>query len=347
MLQSHQNNNLPMSQPTPPPHQVPKAILYWNPSSVWSTVPRLALLEKGYNESDVILKEVDISKGDNFSPSYLRINQHGTIPTLVVPVLETTSDDMETRYRSFKDTMSILTFLDSSRTSASNSHASPSSQARPAPTLSPATMEGKTLSDALTLSVHLSSADPNFLLLSARTSHELVLKEAGFPGRWIKMRQEALLRFTDLLEEGSQGRIFLQKKLDANSILFDIYYSPSGPETEARRKVFFAASQKAWSVGVVEVLKTLEEEMVGVYALGDQVSLADLHLIAWLARVVFLSQGGPTSAGLDALERQIAGHGAGGPTDQASLKVGPKVKAFWNSWIGRDSFKSVYVNGLH
>lgn len=37
------------------------------------------------------------------------------------------------------------------------------------------------------------------------------------------------------------------------------------------RKVFFAASQKAWSVGVVEVLKTLEEDMVGVYALGDQV----------------------------------------------------------------------------
>lgn len=50
-----------------------------------------------------------------------------------------------------------------------------------------------------------------FLLLAARTSHELVMKESGFPGRWIKMRQEALIKFTEMLEEGSQGRTFLQK----------------------------------------------------------------------------------------------------------------------------------------
>lgn len=60
-------------------------------------------------------------------------------------------------------------------------------------------------------------------------------------------------------------------ELDANTILYDIYYSPSGPETDSRRKVFFAASVKAWSVGVVEVLQQLEETMVGTFALGDQV----------------------------------------------------------------------------
>ena len=64
---------------------------------------------------------------------------------------------------------------------------------------------------------------------------------------------------------------FRVAELDANTILYDIYYSASGPETDSRRKVFFAASVKAWSVGVVEVLQQLEETMVGTFALGDQV----------------------------------------------------------------------------
>lgn len=55
------------------------------------------------------------------------------------------------------------------------------------------------------------SADPNFLQLSARSNHELMMKESGFPGQWIRSRQEALLKFRDQLQEGSQGWIFLQK----------------------------------------------------------------------------------------------------------------------------------------
>jgi hypothetical protein len=90
---------------------------------------------------------------------------------------------------------SILSFLDSSRTSSrgNNSHSNPAADNynAPAPTLSPATIEGKHLADTITLSVHLSSADPNFLLLAARNGHELVMKENGFPGKWIKARQGA------------------------------------------------------------------------------------------------------------------------------------------------------------
>lgn len=55
-------------------------------------------------------------------------------------------------------------------------------------------------------------------------------------------------------------------------MLYDIYFSPhAGEETESRRKIFFSASRKAWEVGVVEVLQTLEDEIVGPYALGDHV----------------------------------------------------------------------------
>lgn len=61
--------------------EVPKAILYssvtgpspergashlmdsW-PTSVWSTVPRLCLYEKGYGEDEYIIKAVDLAKGE-------------------------------------------------------------------------------------------------------------------------------------------------------------------------------------------------------------------------------------------------------------------------------------------
>lgn len=61
------------------------------PTSVWSTVPRLCLLEKGYSDEEYSVKNVDISeflalsnfsylfppltivaKGENFAPSYLK-----------------------------------------------------------------------------------------------------------------------------------------------------------------------------------------------------------------------------------------------------------------------------------
>jgi hypothetical protein len=101
---------------------------------------------------------------------------------------------------------SILTFLDSSRTSAASERGS-----APAPILSPSTIEGKHLSDTLTLAVHLPSADPNFLLLCARTPHELVTKERGFAGEWVRLRQEALIRFREQSEEDSPTRRFLEK----------------------------------------------------------------------------------------------------------------------------------------
>jgi hypothetical protein len=39
------------------------------PDSVWSTVPRLCLEEKGYSKDEYVLKLVDISKSDLFVPS--------------------------------------------------------------------------------------------------------------------------------------------------------------------------------------------------------------------------------------------------------------------------------------
>jgi hypothetical protein len=88
-----------------------------------------------------------------------RINMNGTVPTLVVPMLETTGPESDSRYRSLRDTIvsgttltielgrlgvyadvlqTICDFLDSAR----GSHTQNTTSGRPAPALAPATIEG-------------------------------------------------------------------------------------------------------------------------------------------------------------------------------------------------------------
>ncbi|THH10457.1 hypothetical protein EW146_g8366 [Bondarzewia mesenterica] len=56
---------------------VPKAVLYYDPHHVWSSAVRLALEEKGYGDDEVDFKMVDLAKGQNFFPSFLRLNPKG------------------------------------------------------------------------------------------------------------------------------------------------------------------------------------------------------------------------------------------------------------------------------
>lgn len=66
--------------------------------------------------------------------------------------------------------------------------------------------------------------------------------------------------------------------------------------------------------------------------LTDLQSLADLHLISWITRLVTVALGEPTSAGIDELEKQFEGK-----------KIGPKIRAFWDAWLERESFQKVLL----
>jgi glutathione S-transferase len=83
--------------------------------------------------------------------------------------------------------------------------------------------------------------------------------------------------------------------------------------------------------------------MVGPYMLGDQLSLADLHVGVWLARIVHLAAGekGADSTNWPDLLPKLSG-----PIGE-DFKVGPKVTSFWTEIIARDAFKKVYADGLH
>jgi glutathione S-transferase len=96
-------------------------------------------------------------------------------------------------------------------------------------------------------------------------------------------------------------------------------------------------------VALPKALAAIESSMVGPYMLGDQLSLADLHVGVWLTRLVHLAAG---EAGKDPKLWPELLATLAGPVG-ADFKAGPKLTAFWAEIIARDGFKKVYAAGLH
>ena len=91
---------------------------------------------------------------------------------------------------------------------------------------------------------------------------------------------------------------------------------------------------------------------------GDQFSIADLHLAAWLTRIVRLCGGSATDNG-STIAKKIEEHVAGGlklPRDfltDAGRREGTKAEkqtkigAFWDAVRERPSWQKVYAGGLY
>ena len=104
---------------------------------------------------------------------------------------------------------------------------------------------------------------------------------------------------------------------------------------------------------------------VCICILGDQISIVDLHLGPWLARIVTLCEGLPTDDGDTIISKIEASIGDGftlpkdfqtvaSPdlTTDPSLQITPgakrtKLAAFWDEITRRASWKKVYGEGLH
>ncbi|KAF7339894.1 GST N-terminal domain-containing protein [Mycena venus] len=56
--------------------------LYLFAGSVWAAAAELAVTELGYKEDDITFKSINLVEGENFMPSFLKINPAGTLPTL-------------------------------------------------------------------------------------------------------------------------------------------------------------------------------------------------------------------------------------------------------------------------
>jgi carbohydrate-binding DOMON domain-containing protein len=98
--------------------------------------------------------------------------------------------------------------------------------------------------------------------------------------------------------------------------------------------------------------------------LGDQISVADMHLAAWVARVGGLVGATPTDTGAVAIAKIEAKIGDGftlpkdftsSPDTQRTPTAGTeavttqtsKLAAFWDAFSQRPSWKKWYKDGLH
>ncbi|GAA6020849.1 hypothetical protein JCM10207_001680 [Rhodosporidiobolus poonsookiae] len=306
---------------------VPKAVLYYFTGSVWSAVALLTAEEKGFTDNELEKRIVNLVKGENFSPAYLRINPEGLCPTLVVPYAHTVEDGIPTKFKAIKGTVAVADFLDQS-TIRSSAHAAPS--------LSPATVQRSAEQKDVIELVHKEEVDPNVLMLSWRNDDERKQKLGGLAGGFLKGRQEALERYAkEVGDSDASLKAFYTKKIKENGGLL------AQLEGKQDSSDFQKAAQASW-VAVGKALATLESkfEGEGTFLLGEQISLADLHAGAWFARI--LAVAGATfltdvAGAVKALDANLA----------AGATVGPKVTKWAEELFGRPSFKSVYAEGLH
>jgi len=334
-------------------------VLYYSPHSVWSSSVLLALEEKGYADDEVDRKIVDLAKGENFSVSYLRLNLKGTVPTLVVPFRDSLAEDVESRFKAVTDPKAIVALLDQSRSPLSRTR---TTSTAPAPSLAPATIAFSAASSALLDILHDDEVSPDMLMfINARDGASLkALATNVVPV--VVGRQKALAECISDTEAGKiqvseKVKKFWRDKQSETEQLLGVLHDADKEEAaldaagKTRRAEFFAKAKAAWEVTLKDTLVRLNKEIIGPYALGDQLSIADLSLAAWIKEVVVLAGGAATddgSAAIGKLEAYIGGGFALVKDFQVvdarrkeSAAVS-KLAGFWEAMGERASWKKVY-----
>lgn len=125
--------------------------------------------------------------------------------------------------------------------------------------------------------------------------------------------------------------------MEQNGLLDKLY---KGQLNEQAKHGIFAKTAALWK-SIAMVLESLEAQLgnsAADYALGDALSLADIHLAVWIARVAFAAgatEYADVNATIDTLQSKL-----GRP-------VGPLTRKYFGNLTSRASFKQVYADGLH
>ncbi|KAJ7169858.1 hypothetical protein C8R46DRAFT_1090290 [Mycena filopes] len=320
-----------LSPPSPPSTKAPKAVLYYSPDSVWSSTVLLALEEKGYAEDEVDLKLVDLAKGENFSVSFLRLASKATVPLLVVPFKDSLSDDVESRYKALTDPKAIVSLLDQSRSPLSRTR---TTSTAPAPSLAPATVAFSAASSALLEIVHAEEVSPDALMLiNARDNASLkTLASKVLPQ--VTGRQTALKECIadEKVQVSEKVRKFWRDKEAEMAELLAVLGAADKEDgaldsaAKAKRAELFSKGTQAWDA-VKSALLKVNKEIIGPYALGDQLSLADLSVAVWLRSIVLLAGAAPGDDGSTAVGKLEKYLGIALPKDFQVVDVRRKESA--------------------
>jgi len=238
-----------------------KPVLYTFPLSVWSAAPQLALVEL---DVDVDFKVVDLSKGANFDPEFLKLNPNGTLPTLTHGG------------NSFTSTAAVIDYL--------------------------VTISSKKVAPAtsITTEVHEDKVDPNFALVASRNDEELAKVAGGFVPTFTSSRLAGLKKFAETPEaephkESHDKNIAKISGLDA--LL-------SGNAPDHAKQGFYAASTALWASIKVFTVEALPAAITqGPFISGETPGVDDYHVGAWIARIAFLLGAQKSDEGISALEK--------------------------------------------
>ncbi|KAJ7494853.1 hypothetical protein B0H11DRAFT_2003594 [Mycena galericulata] len=237
--------------------------LYVYDGSVWVAVAKLAIAELGYKSGDIAFKSVNLFQGENYNPSFLKLNPNGTLPTLEA--------DGEF-YTSTKDVIARL-IKDSTVKVA--------------------------VGTSIIETVHEERFDPNFAMLLSRNDEELTRK-TPLAGALFSGRQAALEKYSKGPDAGP-FKAFYETKLAENGAGLAVFTGKASAEHKAgffaKSQAHFASIKS----GVLEVLPGFlpESGFIGGAAPGED----DFHVGGWLARIARAAGGKSVDDALAAFER--------------------------------------------
>ncbi|KAI1391062.1 uncharacterized protein F4822DRAFT_426916 [Hypoxylon trugodes] len=278
-----------------------KFILYSFVGSQWANVAHLGLAEKGFKSDDYEVKEVDLVKAENFNHEYLKINPNGTIPSLTSPSLE----------RPLIESTDILRFLDETRGTS----------------LVPSDPKAKEVAQKIIDLVHSNDLTTNLILLQAHDHEEMNAKRSSMWNDFVRARQAKL-------EEGKTAHPnhpFYGPKSEENGALYRLYTSAS--EDELQR--FYETTHDMYRKFATGLDK-LDTLLVLPYAVGDQVTEADFHIVPWLSHALWGAGTEPSDVqNFGTLEALIQ-------KTMPGFEVKPRIKEWWSNISKTRAFKEVY-----
>ncbi|KAI0038369.1 hypothetical protein FA95DRAFT_1229197 [Auriscalpium vulgare] len=243
-----------------------KPVLYTFEYSVWSAAPELAIGELELTDA-IEFKRVDLIQGENFEPSFVKINPNATLPTI-------TADG-----KAYTNTTDVVDFL-----------------------VKKSSVKVATRT-AITTAVHEEPVDPTFALFASRDDAELARVAGGFGGTVTNLRLAGLKKIA-ATPEAQANKAFYDGKIATISELSGLL---AGTAPAEAKESFFKTSKAALEAVKVFYLETLPASIgEGPFIGGATPGEDDFHVTAWLAHIAFILGAGKTEDGLAALEKGLA-----------------------------------------
>ncbi|KAI0778110.1 hypothetical protein BD413DRAFT_99681 [Trametes elegans] len=243
-----------------------KPVFYTFGLSVWAAAAELAIADLGYPDDAFDVKVLNLAEGKNFTPEFLKINPHGTLPTIVAD---------GKAYTSTKDVVRYV--------------------------IEHAPKQGVAPGTAFIDTIHEDKLDPNAPLLLARNDEELKASTAGFPFTFVQNRQNSLEE-NSALPEAASLKAFYDEKKAGNGGILAIY---KGEVSEDAKQAFFKQATEHWQRLASFILHDLPATLPDSGFLGGaSPGEDDFHLGAWLARITHLTGGTADKDGYKALEKE-------------------------------------------